>query len=563
VLLVALIGGFAALAWFWWPWSRAVLTDTSAWLAAAAGLRLLRVVVSARVAWPRAALDAWTVVDLAYLYAIGVTHAWALRELALAESPFSIGFVVGLPLLYVLVTSYVLVFFLGVDSRRVRIAQWLLTAYAFPESLEHRAARPPARGGTALEIGRVVEWSALLMAVALLLLLGFRLDRYPLLDVYRGTLVLLTTLVVIIFRWSLRRKTVRVPVWMQFAYLAGVAEVVFWANVGVFGNYGGDGLNQRFGRAVGFAMLPAVATIVGWMGFRPVLTTYVRRLAGHRLLSLARALLSLGRAVRTTAYGGDGAATGQAIAVGMVLVVYGLTPHMGPGLKWAGLDEIAGRSVDDILVDFQALARSWSVPSLTSGDVDLTAFFFGNQGLVLVVLMWSVIGILSFAMLSEHLTKVPRATNSRWWCWALQLHFPPFLIVFLPLLLVATLAVPILLAFLMGEAAAIVLSLLGIGLVVPRMLALLLSLGYLATFTLGCAPETDAVDVNSADEATLELLPGIGPRLAARIVEARPFRTLDALESLPSLGGRRYAEIRDLVRASPLETDSTSGERGV
>ncbi len=59
------------------------------------------------------------------------------------------------------------------------------------------------------------------------------------------------------------------------------------------------------------------------------------------------------------------------------------------------------------------------------------------------------------------------------------------------------------------------------------------------------------VDLNSADVATLETLPGIGPVLAERIVErrqAQPFTSVDELLDVPGIGPAVLDKLRDEVR---------------
>jgi len=55
------------------------------------------------------------------------------------------------------------------------------------------------------------------------------------------------------------------------------------------------------------------------------------------------------------------------------------------------------------------------------------------------------------------------------------------------------------------------------------------------------------VNINTADEATLQLLPGIGPTYAQRIVQARPYTSVEQLLRVQGLGPKRLERIRDLV----------------
>jgi competence protein ComEA len=59
------------------------------------------------------------------------------------------------------------------------------------------------------------------------------------------------------------------------------------------------------------------------------------------------------------------------------------------------------------------------------------------------------------------------------------------------------------------------------------------------------------IDLNQADEAQLQELPGIGPALAAAIVEHRidhgPFRSVDELLDVTGIGPSKLAQLRDLA----------------
>ncbi|MEV7608723.1 helix-hairpin-helix domain-containing protein [Microbacterium sp. NPDC089320] len=64
--------------------------------------------------------------------------------------------------------------------------------------------------------------------------------------------------------------------------------------------------------------------------------------------------------------------------------------------------------------------------------------------------------------------------------------------------------------------------------------------------------QDDLVDLNNADQAALEALPRIGPALAERIISWREengrFHSVDDLLSVPGIGEKLLAGIRDAVR---------------
>lgn len=63
----------------------------------------------------------------------------------------------------------------------------------------------------------------------------------------------------------------------------------------------------------------------------------------------------------------------------------------------------------------------------------------------------------------------------------------------------------------------------------------------------------EKVNINSADAKALEALPGIGPKLAAGIVEHRkangPFESVDDLAKVNGIGARTLEKVRPFVTA--------------
>jgi len=74
-----------------------------------------------------------------------------------------------------------------------------------------------------------------------------------------------------------------------------------------------------------------------------------------------------------------------------------------------------------------------------------------------------------------------------------------------------------------------------------------------------------SLDLNSATARQLEALPGIGPVLAGRIVERREqqggFRRVSELRSVPGLGPKRYAAIKDFLSIGPADTEAADSSR--
>lgn len=63
------------------------------------------------------------------------------------------------------------------------------------------------------------------------------------------------------------------------------------------------------------------------------------------------------------------------------------------------------------------------------------------------------------------------------------------------------------------------------------------------------APKKDLVDINSASEADLEALPGIGSAYAKKIIDGRPYKGKDELVQKKVLPSSTYSKIKNMIIA--------------
>jgi competence protein ComEA len=55
------------------------------------------------------------------------------------------------------------------------------------------------------------------------------------------------------------------------------------------------------------------------------------------------------------------------------------------------------------------------------------------------------------------------------------------------------------------------------------------------------------VSLNTASQAEIESLPGVGPTLARRIIENRPYRSVEELERVKGIGPKLLERLKPLV----------------
>ena len=75
------------------------------------------------------------------------------------------------------------------------------------------------------------------------------------------------------------------------------------------------------------------------------------------------------------------------------------------------------------------------------------------------------------------------------------------------------------------------------------------------------AAEPERININTATAAELESLPGIGPKLAARIVDYRaangPFQSPEELMNVSGIGEKTYAGLAEQITAGAANQEGT------
>lgn len=77
----------------------------------------------------------------------------------------------------------------------------------------------------------------------------------------------------------------------------------------------------------------------------------------------------------------------------------------------------------------------------------------------------------------------------------------------------------------------------------------------LSASRMGGVTTAGLIDINLATQADLEMLPGIGPTMAANIIAHReahgPFTTIEAIMDVPGIGEGKFAAMKDLITVGP------------
>ena len=102
---------------------------------------------------------------------------------------------------------------------------------------------------------------------------------------------------------------------------------------------------------------------------------------------------------------------------------------------------------------------------------------------------------------------------------------------------------------LMRERGYIVLAVICIALIAVSMVRINSARNQLVTEVADYKPPVSAlIDINSADASLLTSLPGVGEKTAERIIEGRPYQSIEDLLNVEGIGEKTLNGMRDRIR---------------
>lgn len=216
-------------------------------------------------------------------------------------------------------------------------------------------------------------------------------------------------------------------------------------------------------------------------------------------------------------------------------------------LKYVGIMEINGETIIDLVSKFEEISTSWIIPK-NGSDEEMMGFIFGNQGLVLLYLLWSLSAFLGLTEIANRVKKIPNLCNSAFSRFILFFYMIIFVLYFLPGLASLSLLIPFFASKVVGYALGIMLGAFAFCLIIHRILSFFLALSYLFSVILNTNINRDCININNASLEELTLLPGIGFKLAKKIINGRPFSDICDLANIEGLGSQRLKSLKELIR---------------
>lgn len=485
-----------------------------------------------------------TVIDISLSYfTLEFFEIWG--KALFTKGMFSTAHIFGFPIFYALICSYIICNYDLIDRQKVRLAAWKLHAYSFPERKIHclgKIMKPEAYNITVAEI---IKWVLMLLVLFFAFLFGYWLASYAwATTVYFVSFIAAFAVVSLKDGWNYKKKDLR-----RDFYIVVIGSGIILIFTAIFLILASKDVNSepwlRFQAAIAMATPVALATII----FVPrLLSTYNRKIiklykSVHSYLVIRETAFSIYKAT----FNKKDLRTTQAVLIAGIFILYFLIPRLSPLFQISGLIEINGVPIYDYIARFEEIANTWSIPSSGSAD-ELIKFVFGNQGLVLLFLLWSFTSLINISDVGNRLLKVPRLCDTRLSKLFAGLHLLFFIFYFSPFLIYVSILIPYVGSKFIGYSIAIVLGAFAFSMFFHKMISYLLSLSYLVAVLLNTNTNKDCVCINSSTPDELAMLPGVGKKLAQKIISKRPYSNIHDVIKVEGFGANRFRITKDLIR---------------
>ncbi len=431
---------------------------------------------------------------------------------------------------------------------KLKIATWRLLSYGYPEGAQHRKGSIGKRRQYGLSISDLVGWGLFLFFSFIGWLFGYWLAGNPFLTMLYISVILLS-LVIFIFIKGIRFKAKSKAKEVFGNVIIGSGIVTGFAGfIDVVSGHALIGYATPEDRGL-LAIVLCIPFALIFMQVIPqapqVVSTRWSALLGKS--QTIKSISAVSVAVRSSAFDRKTIIAIQSLLISAVFLLYFLIPKIGFAFKWVGMTEFLGRPIFSLLRYFEQISSTWTIPK--PGEVESwTRFIFGNQGLVLLFFAWSMATIMAWVTIIGRLSNIPNLFKTKIGRFFSGFDLILFYAYFGPLLFFVILLVPVAGLYIFGFSFAVILGVFGFGLLLPRLLAIFLSMWYLLVVILKTNRCEHSVDINSAAFDELILLPGIGHKLARKIINGRPYTDIYELNKLKGIGLKFITELKELTR---------------
>jgi len=431
---------------------------------------------------------------------------------------------------------------------KLKIATWRLLSYGFPEGAQHQKGRIGKTRQHGLSIADLLGWGLFLFFSFIGWLFFYWLAGDHLLTILYISFMLFGFVIFVIVKGIRFKTKSKVKQVLGDTIIASGILIGFSGFLDVLVDHRLIGYTSPEDRGL-LAMILCIPFVMIFIQIIP----QVPQIVSSRWSALSgksqtmRSISAVSIAVRSAAFDGKTIITIQSLLISAVFLLYFLVPKIGSAFRGVGLTEFLGRPVPDLLNYFVQISSVWTIPKPGESE-SWIEFIFGNQGIVLLFFAWSMATMMAWVTIMGRLNKIPNFFKTKVGSFFSGLDLILFYVYFGPLLFFITLLVPVAGLYIFGFSFAVILGVFGFGLLLPKLLAVFLSMCYLLVVILKTNTGEHAVNINSAAFDELLLLPGIGHKLARKIISGRPYNDIYELTKLKGIGLKFITGLKELTR---------------